>query len=396
MTYTAQTILDALLTQAPRPTADAPKDARGIYGLVDHHGQLRYIGSTSSDDETLYKRIHQRHRTGSEDTSHYLSRMYNSGRMWRDRHDTTNRADSSVSKALRNAFIAEHCRAVWAVVPDDIAIAALELEILSLAPDHAIAWNRRATAIYEEPTELVDATIARLGWGRNEIAAIERQRYQQSLAAPAIENASQVSGRLPSGDFRFFELHVETANSDRASICQIGVACVRADNTVETWVTYVDPLTANWSCSWIHGITAQTVEGAATFAQVFPLLDVALAGQTVYQQSSFDQSAIAAACAKAGIEKPNWNWQDSVRVARQAWPERKGNGGHGLASLKDYFNLQFTHHDAGEDARALAEIVLFGGGSRRRLHFDRRAPPIINKGRDDLQAIKAPAISAGS
>lgn len=47
------------------------------YGLVDHEGKLRYIGSTSSWNETLYKRIHQCHRTGSETSSHYFSRMYN-------------------------------------------------------------------------------------------------------------------------------------------------------------------------------------------------------------------------------------------------------------------------------------------------------------------------------
>ena len=36
----------------------------------------------------------------------------------------------------------------------------------------------------------------------------------------------------------------------------------------------------------------------------------------------------------------------------------KGNSGHGLASLKQRLDLQFTHHDAGEDARACAEVVL--------------------------------------
>jgi DNA polymerase III epsilon subunit-like protein len=37
----------------------------------------------------------------------------------------------------------------------------------------------------------------------------------------------------------------------------------------------------------------------------------------------------------------------------------KGNGDHGLASLKGYLGLSFEHHDAGEDARAAAEVVLY-------------------------------------
>ena len=55
---------------------------------------------------------------------------------------------------------------------------------------------------------------------------------------------------------------------------------------------------------------------------------------------------------------PEWIWKDSVQVARQAWLEQKIKGGHGLASLKSYLGLSFEHHDAGEDARAAAEVVL--------------------------------------
>jgi DNA polymerase III epsilon subunit-like protein len=58
------------------------------------------------------------------------------------------------------------------------------------------------------------------------------------------------------------------------------------------------------------------------------------------------------------LSVPEWIWKDSVQVARKAWPELTGNGGHGLASLKRYLGLAFEHHDAGEDARAAAEVVL--------------------------------------
>jgi DNA polymerase III epsilon subunit-like protein len=52
------------------------------------------------------------------------------------------------------------------------------------------------------------------------------------------------------------------------------------------------------------------------------------------------------------------HWSDRVRIARRAWPELKGNGGHGLANLKQILRLHFHHHDAGEDARAAALVVL--------------------------------------
>ncbi|MBT9386283.1 exonuclease [Pseudooceanicola sp. CBS1P-1] len=167
---------------------------------------------------------------------------------------------------------------------------------------------------------------------------------------------------FPTGPFRFVALDVETANHDRASICQIGVACVRPDNTIETWTTYVDPKTSRWDFTGLHGISGATVAGAPDFATLLPLLDSALKRLTIYQHSGFDRSAVRAAAEAAGAEEPGWIWQNSVTVARNAWPELTGNGGHGLASLKTHLGLSFDHHDAGEDARAAAEVVLRAEG----------------------------------
>lgn len=139
---------------------------------------------TSSREQTLYERIHQRHRTGSEGMSHYFSFMYNVGRMWRDRKDAGTTTDGKVAKALRNAFIAQHCAAVWVELPDDYDIAGIEQEILRVAPSSSIAWNGRKSAPYDEPVELVDATIKMLGWGQREGGAVERQR-QRFLGAYA-------------------------------------------------------------------------------------------------------------------------------------------------------------------------------------------------------------------
>lgn len=81
--FTPENILQQILDAAPQTTSMAPNDCRGIYGLVDHMGALRYIDSTSSASETFYKRTRQRHRTGSKTTSQYFSRIYHTDRMWR-------------------------------------------------------------------------------------------------------------------------------------------------------------------------------------------------------------------------------------------------------------------------------------------------------------------------
>ncbi|MGR3783015.1 MAG: exonuclease domain-containing protein [Albimonas sp.] len=164
---------------------------------------------------------------------------------------------------------------------------------------------------------------------------------------------------LPSGAYRFVALDVETACGPVSSICQIGLACVRDDGGIDGWSTFVDPgAEVVFSNTWLHGIGRAHVAGAPLFPAALDLLAPLLGRQPLIQHSSFDSRAVAAACALAGREAPGWLWLDSVRIARAAWPEFKGNGGHGLGHLKRALALDFHHHDAEEDARAAALVVL--------------------------------------
>lgn len=172
-------VLAALLAQTPVKTASLPRDQRGIYGLIDHDQHLRYIGCTTREAESFRKRIHQRHRTGSETHSHYFSKIYNTGRMYRDRFTQQGDPDAKIAKDLRSAFIAEYCRAVYVpLVSSEFEIMALEAATIAIARSENILWNRATTMVYPEPTELVDALIGKLGLSRREIEAIERQRLR--------------------------------------------------------------------------------------------------------------------------------------------------------------------------------------------------------------------------
>ncbi|MEH6836006.1 MULTISPECIES: exonuclease domain-containing protein [Falsihalocynthiibacter] len=164
---------------------------------------------------------------------------------------------------------------------------------------------------------------------------------------------------VPQGAFRFIALDVETANGDAASICQIGIACVQPDNHIQCYATYVNPeMPFEPFNSELHGIDAQTVSNAPLFPQIWARLLPLLAGHHLIQHSNFDKNAINAACAENGLPDPALQWSDSVGIARRTWPRLKGNGGHGLGNLKKILGLEFEHHDAGEDARAAALVVL--------------------------------------
>ncbi|WP_421747448.1 3'-5' exonuclease [Cognatishimia sp.] len=175
----------------------------------------------------------------------------------------------------------------------------------------------------------------------------------------ANSNLTHLMSPLAKQSFRFVALDVETASREHGSICQIGLGCAAMDGSVQTWSCYVNPQTefAPFNTE-LHGISANTVRDAPTFPQLWPVLAPFLAQYPLVQHSRFDEKAIAAACRLYQIPPPPWYWSDSVVIARKAWPELKGNGGHGLGNLKKVLGLSFHHHDAGEDARASAQVVL--------------------------------------
>lgn len=107
----------------------------------------------------------------------------------------------------------------------------------------------------------------------------------------------------------------------------------------------------------LHGIGPDHVTQAPGFADALEVLLPLLTQHSLVQHRNFDKQAVNAACRSCGIDVPDLRWSDSLTIARRAWPELKGNGGHGLANLKKTLNLRFHHHDAGEDARAAAMVV---------------------------------------
>lgn len=197
---------------------------------------------------------------------------------------------------------------------------------------------------------------------RIELPRGEPTPYELEMAAARLPKPYVDPLTLPVGDFRFIALDVETANSWRGSICQIGIACVGQDNAIQTFSTLIDPQDYfDDFNTQLHGIDARKVQGKPTFAKVLRHIAPLMERQPVFQHSSFDKRAIEEACLgnEPNLTAPQARWLDSVTIARRAWPELSGpGGGHGLANLKKHLKLRFNHHDAGEDARAAALVVL--------------------------------------
>lgn len=157
----------------------------------------------------------------------------------------------------------------------------------------------------------------------------------------------------------FVAIDVETANPDLASICQIGIATVRSGVVVDQWSCLVDPEDYFDDINIkIHGIDEDRVRGAPTFADMYTDLRSRTANQVIVSHTSFDRAAVASAAKRYQLQLSTNVWLDSARVARRAWPDKYAVRGYGLANVASDLGITFRHHDAGEDARVAAEILL--------------------------------------
>ncbi len=157
----------------------------------------------------------------------------------------------------------------------------------------------------------------------------------------------------------FNTIDVETANADRASICQVGIVRVENGKIVDQWQTLVNP--ESWFDGMnmsIHGICEADVKHSPTMPQIRDELRRRLRDSILVSHTSFDRVAVERSMEKYELEQLQVRWLDSAAIVRRAWPEEFAQQGYGLADVAESLGISFNHHDALEDARAVAEIVI--------------------------------------
>ena len=153
----------------------------------------------------------------------------------------------------------------------------------------------------------------------------------------------------------FFAIDVETANSDRSSICQIGWVHFRNGREIAAFETLVDPLTEFLDRNVaIHGIQPQAVQGAPTLKELFPRLLEDLSGAVLVHHGDFDWQAFGSASHVHGLPLIDVEWVSSKSLAEEAWPHAPS---HKLDVLARLLKIQFQHHDALNDARTAGLVA---------------------------------------
>ncbi len=157
----------------------------------------------------------------------------------------------------------------------------------------------------------------------------------------------------------FNALDVETANGDPWSICQIGIATFYNGSLIDTWSSLINPNTLfNKYNIRVHGIMPGDVLDKPTFLDVQPELYERLNDTIIVSHTLFDLNAMSRSWDFYQIERLNFMWLDSCKIARLAWSEARKGESFGLKPLAKWLGISFRHHDALEDAIVAGKITV--------------------------------------
>ena len=132
--------------------------------------------------------------------------------------------------------------------------------------------------------------------------------------------------RIKDHELTFNAIDVETANEDRSSICQIGIAHVSDGRLEDTWKSLIDP--EDWFDPWnveIHGITEGAVKSAPTLPEVREELRRRLWDSVLVSHTYFDRVRL-----RTGHGKVQF-WSVSVLLG---WTALGLSAGHGLTNTQ--------------------------------------------------------------
>ena len=159
-------------------------------------------------------------------------------------------------------------------------------------------------------------------------------------------------------DLTFNAIDVETANNNPGSICQIGIVHVRSGLIQGQWSALVNPEEQFTSIhTGIHGIDGDAVQDSDAMPGIYDELCRRLHRTTLISHSFFDRNALCRAFNKYGLQQIEVTWLDSAVIAKAAWPGKYVKK-YNLPYIAAGLGIEFKHHDAAEDARVVAEIVL--------------------------------------
>lgn len=152
----------------------------------------------------------------------------------------------------------------------------------------------------------------------------------------------------------------ETANPFWGSICAVGLAVIEDGEIIHTLNTLVKPHPQhgvfNRDNIRVHKIKPEMVKDAPEFDALYPKLKPYIENCIVAAHNTdFDISCLRDAMTIYGLKIPDFEYFCTCELSRKVW---KGLQNYKLKTVSRHLEYKFTHHNAGEDALASANIIL--------------------------------------
>ncbi|MCH5328335.1 MAG: 3'-5' exonuclease [Coprobacter sp.] len=156
----------------------------------------------------------------------------------------------------------------------------------------------------------------------------------------------------------FAAIDFETANSERSSVCSVGVVIVRNGVVTGSFHSLIqpEPNYYHYWCSRVHGLCREDTEDAPLFPDVWARIEPLIEGlPLVAHNRPFDESCLKAVFRVYRMDYPDYVFYDTLRAARRTFPQLVNHQLHTVAAACGY-RLE-RHHDALQDAFACAWIA---------------------------------------
>ncbi len=156
----------------------------------------------------------------------------------------------------------------------------------------------------------------------------------------------------------FIAIDFETANASRDSACSLGMVKVVNNQVVGEWYELIRPpiMHFDYRNIMIHGITPEDVKDSQNFGALWPVIqDFVGDFPLIAHNAAFDFSVLRYCLDTYQLEYPELNYFCTVIAAKVTWPHLTH---HDLHTVSRSLNFKFKHHNALEDARACANILI--------------------------------------
>ena len=157
----------------------------------------------------------------------------------------------------------------------------------------------------------------------------------------------------------FAAIDFETANSERTSVCAVGVVIVRDGVVVDRFYSLIQPEPNYYSywCQRVHGLGHADTDNAPVVPHVWAQIEPLIEGlPLVAHNKSFDENCLKAVFRCNQIDYPEYEFHCTCQTAKRMLKQLPN---HQLQTVAAYCGYDLRHHhNALADAEACAHIAL--------------------------------------